>query len=135
MNRFLSTKYSAGAFNFGMLVLRVVTGLLIVNHGYSKLIQFSTLRYKFMNFMNLGSTPSLSLVIFAEFFCSIFLILGLFTRFACIPIIITMCVIVFTVTHGQIFGEGEKGCIYLATTIAILFCGPGKISVDGMIGK
>lgn len=135
MNRFLSTKYSAGAFNFGMFVLRVVLGLLLVNHGYLKLIKYSSLRFKFMNFMNLGSTTSLSLIIFAEFFCGIFLILGLFTRFACIPIIIGMCVVVFVASHGNIFGEGERGAIYLAATIALLFCGPGKISVDGMIGK
>jgi putative oxidoreductase len=135
MNRFLSTKYSAGAFNFSMLVLRVVLGLLLMSHGYSKLIQFGSLRYKFMNFMNLGSTTSLALIIFAEFFCGIFLILGLFTRFACIPIIIGMSVVVFMASHGDIFGSGERGAIYLAASIAILFVGPGKISVDGMIGK
>ncbi len=135
MNRFFSTKYSAGAFNFGMLVLRVVTGALLMSHGYSKLIQFSTLRFKFMNFLNIGSTASLSLIIFAEFFCGIFLILGLFTRFACIPIIIGMSVVVFIATHGHVFAEGEKGAFFLAAAITILFCGPGKISVDGLIGK
>lgn len=135
MNKFLSTKYSAAAFNFGIFILRTVTGLLLVNHGYTKIVQFGSLRYKFMNFMHLGSTTSLSLIIFAEFFCGIFLILGLFTRFACIPIIIGMCVIVFMTAHGNIFNEGERGAMYLVATIAILFCGPGKISVDGMIGK
>lgn len=135
MSRFLSTKYSVGAFNFGMLVLRVFTGLLLSSHGYSKLVQFSVLKHKFMNFMHLGSTTTLVLVIFAEFFCSIFLILGLFTRFACIPIIIAMSVVVFVASHGDIFGHGERGMMFLAATIAILFCGPGKISVDGMIGK
>lgn len=135
MNKFLSTKYSAGAFNFGMLVLRIATGLLLANHGYEKLIKFSTLKYKFMNFMHLGSTVSLSLIIFAELVCGILLILGLFTRFACIPIIIGMGVVVFVASNGQIFSAGEKGMVYLAATITILFCGPGKISVDGMIGK
>jgi putative oxidoreductase len=135
MNRFLSTKYSTGAFNFGMLVLRVVTGILLMSHGYSKLVQFSSLRFKFMNFMNIGSTASLSLIIFAEFFCGLLLILGLFTRFACIPIIIGMSVVVFIAANGHIFSQGEKGAFYLAATITILFCGPGKISVDGMIGK
>ena len=135
MKRFLSTKYSVGAFNFGMLVLRVVTGLLIAHHGYGKLVQFSSLRYKFMNFMNLGSTTSLSLIIFAEFFCGILLILGLFTRLACIPIIRGMSVVVFGASHGDIFSSGEKGTLFLASAIAILFCGPGRISVDGMIAK
>ena len=135
MSKFLSTKYSAGAFNFGMLVLRVVTGLLVASHGYAKIIQFNTLKHKFMNFMNLGSTTTLSLVIFAEFFCSMFLILGLFTRFACIPIIIVMSVVVFVASHGHIFQQGERGMMYLAATVTILFCGPGKASIDGMIRK
>lgn len=135
MNRFLSTKYSNAGFNFGMLVLRVVLGILLASHGYIKLIAFSTLRYKFMSFLHMGPTVSLCLVIFAELICSIFLILGLFTRFAVIPIIIAMSVVVFVATHGEILGQGERGMIYLAASIAILFCGPGRISVDGMIGK
>jgi len=118
-----------------MLILRVVLGLLIASHGYAKLVKFSSLRYKFMNFMHLGSTTSLSLVIFAEFFCSIFLILGLFTRFASVFIIIVMSVVVFVASHGDIFNQGERGAIYLAAAIMILLCGPGKISVDGMIEK
>ena len=36
MSKLLSTKYSAGAFNFGMFVLRVTLGLLLVSHGYAK---------------------------------------------------------------------------------------------------
>jgi len=135
MSKFLSTKYSVGAFNFAMLVLRVVTGILLMSHGYSKLVKFSSLRFKFMDFMHLGSTTSLCLVIFAEFFCSIFLILGLFTRFATVPIIITMIVVVFIVSKGDIFIDGEKATLFLASAITILFCGPGKISVDGMITR
>ena len=135
MSKFLSTKYSAGAFNLGMFILRVVLGLLVASHGYTKLIKFSSLRYRFMNFMHLGSTISLSLVIFAELFCSIFLILGLFTRLASVFIIVTMFVVVFVASHGVIFDQGERGAIYLASAIMILLCGPGKISIDGMIGK
>lgn len=135
MRRILSTKYSTGAFNFGMLILRLSVGVLLASHGFSKLVHFSTMKNHFINFMGMGSTVSLALVVFAEFFCSIFLILGLFTRLACIPIIIVMCVVVFMATHGDVFGEGERAVIYLAATLTILFCGPGKISVDGMIGK
>ena len=135
MRRFLSTKYSTGAFNFGMLVLRVVLGILLLSHGYSKLVSFNKLQHTFMNFMGMGSTVSLVLIIFAEVFCSIFLILGLFTRFAIIPIMIGMFVVVFMASNGDILGPGERGMMYLAASVTILFCGPGKISVDGMIGK
>ena len=55
MSKFLSTKYSNAAFNFGMLVLRVVLGILLISHGYSKLISFSTLRYKFFKLSSHGA--------------------------------------------------------------------------------
>ena len=135
MSKILSTKYSKGAFNLGMLVLRSGIGILLAAHGYDKLIHFSTIQPHFINFIGLGQTVSLSLTIFAEFFCSIFLILGLFTRLACIPILIVMSVVVLNVTHGNVFGQGEKATLFFAGTLALLFCGPGKISVDGMIGK
>src|SRR5258705_9828900 len=104
MSKLLSTKYSTGAFNLGMLVLRLGIGVLLASHGFDKLTHFTTIRPQFINFMGLGQTASLSLAIFAEFFCSIFLILGLFTRFACIPILILMMVILVKVTHGNVFG-------------------------------
>ena len=135
MKRILSTKYSAGAFNFAMFLLRLCVGVLLANHGYQKLIHFSTMKLTFMNFAGLGSTTSLALVVFAEFFCSIFLILGLFTRLAILPIMVVMIVALAKVNHGDIFGDGEKATIYLACAITILFCGPGRISVDGMIAK
>jgi putative oxidoreductase len=135
MKKLLSIKYSTGAFNLAMFILRIATGVLLAYHGYSKLIHFSSLRYKFMNFMNLGSTRSLALIIFAELFCGILLVLGLFTRLACIPIIIGMSVVTFMASHGNIFAEGEKGAVYLVAAIVIILCGPGRISVDGMIGK
>lgn len=135
MSKFISTKYSNGAFNFGMLVLRVAAGLLLAHHGYQKLVKFNVLKHQFMNFMHMGSTLSLTLITFAELICGILLILGLLTRLACVPIIIGMVVVVFVAAKAQIFAEGELGMIYLAATVTILFCGPGKISVDGMMGK
>lgn len=135
MKRFLSTRYSAGAFNFAMLLLRVVTGVLLMSHGYSKLVRFNEIKNVFMNFMHLGSTTSLVLIIFAEFFCSILLVLGLFTRFAVVPIIIGMIVVVFITHNADFFGKAETASLFLAANITLLFCGPGRISVDAMIGK
>lgn len=130
-----STKYSTQAFNIAMLLLRVTTGVLLMSHGYTKLVKFADMQHSFMNFMGLGSTISLSLIVFAEFFCSIFLILGLFTRLAVIPIIIGMLVVVFYAHDGQILGKGETGSLFLAASLVILLCGPGRASIDGMIGK
>ena len=135
MNKLLSTKYSAGAFNTAMLLLRLGLGILMMMHGYGKLVHFGDMQHKFMNFMGIGSTMSLALLVFAEFFCSLFLILGLFTRLACIPLIIATCVMVFKAHNGDVFGDGETAALYLTGYIVLLIVGPGKVSVDGMIGK
>jgi putative oxidoreductase len=118
-----------------MLLLRLGAGILIIHHGYQKISHYSEMKSQFMNFMNLGSSVSLGLVIFAEFFCGILVVLGLFTRFACIPLIILMCVILFKVHAHDIFGKGEIDMLYLASFLTILFCGPGMISLDSRVGR
>lgn len=135
MRKLLSTRYSAGAFNAAMLLLRLGVGVLMMHAGYNKLVNFGEMQHKFMNFMGIGSSASLALVVFAEFFCSLFLILGLFTRFAAIPLIITMCVALFKAHNGELFGDGQTATLYLTGYLVLLFVGPGRISVDSMIGK
>lgn len=135
MKKLLSTKYSAGAFSAAMLILRLGLGILMMAHGYNKLIHFGEMQHKFMNFMGMGSTASLALVVFAEFFCSLFLIIGLFTRLAAIPLIIATCVMVFKAHNGEVFGDGETAALYLTGYLVLLFVGPGRVSVDSMIGK
>ena len=135
MKKLLSANYSAGAFNAAMLLLRLGVGVLMMAHGYDKLIHFSKYQHEFMNFLGIGSTMSLALVVFAEFFCSLFLILGLFTRLAAIPLIIVTLVIIFKLNNGNIFGDAEIVTIYLSGYLVLLLVGPGRISVDSMIGK
>lgn len=135
MKKLFSTKYSAGAFNAAMLFLRVVVGALMMTHGYDKLVKFSEIKGNFMNFLGLGSSVSLALLVFAEFFCSILLILGLFTRLATIPLIIAMGVVIYKVAHMDVFEKAELPALFFISYVVILFVGPGKASVDGMTGK
>lgn len=135
MKKLFSTKYSAGAFNVATLLLRIVAGCLIMNHGYEKLVHFATYKSKFMNLWGMGSGTTLTLAIFAEFFCALFIVLGLFTRFAAVPLIITMSVALFKAHDGNFFGDGEKATLFLGAFITILLVGPGRASIDNMIGK
>lgn len=135
MGKLTSTSYTTGAFNAGMLILRLGMGGLMMKHGYQKLIHFSEYKSQFMNFMGLGQNLSLSLTIFAEFFCALFILIGLFTRLATIPLIVVMCVALFKAHNSDFLGEGEMATLYLAGYLSLLFIGPGKISVDGMMGK
>lgn len=135
MKKLFSTKYSSGAFNVALLLLRLGLGILMMSHGYQKLTHFAEYQAKFMNFMGIGSTMSLALVVFAEFFCSLFIMLGLFTRLSTIPLIIAAGVMVFKAHNGEVFGDGETAALYLTGYLALFLVGPGKVSVDGLIGK
>lgn len=135
MKKLFSSKYSAGSVNVGMLVLRLGLGILMISHGYQKITHFSATAQHMPNLLGLGGTVNASLIIFAEFFCSLFLILGLFTRLACIPLIIAMTVALFKAHNWDFFGQGQLATVFLVGFITTLFIGPGKISVDGMIGK
>jgi len=135
MAKLLSTKYSAGAFNTAMLLLRLIMGILIMKIGYEKLIHFGDMKDNFMNFMGIGKTVSLTLVVFAEFFCGLFIVLGLFTRMAAVPLLITMLVALVKSHNLDVFGDGQKATLFLAGFLVILILGPGKVSVDGVTGK
>lgn len=135
MSKLMSTNYTTGSFNLATLVLRLAFGGLLIHHGYQKLVGFSAIKPKFLNLFNLGQGVNLGLTIFAELICAALVLIGLFTRFAAIPVIIVMIVALFMVHKGLIFSEGEMAGLFLAGYLAILIVGPGKISVDGMSGK
>jgi len=98
-------------------------------------VHFAQKKDVFFNFLGIGSTLSLSLVIFAEFFCSFFVIIGLFTRFAALPLVISMGVALFKAHHLDFFGAGEKATLFFVIFLGILLVGPGRASVDAMTGR
>lgn len=115
--------------------MRLAFGGLMIPHGYQKLMTFASKSATFSDPFHIGSAFSMGLVIFAEFFCAIFIIMGLMTRLACIPLIITMSVVVFWAHNSDIFGKGEHAALFLGGFLALLFMGPGKFSMDRLIGK
>jgi len=135
MKKLFSTRYTTSVFNLALFILRVGAGILMIHHGYDKLVKFNEYAPNFMHFLGMNGAVSLSLVIFAEFFCSIFVMLGLFTRLACIPLMIDTFVAVAKGHNYDILGDGEHASLFFLIFLTILFIGPGKISIDGMINK
>lgn len=136
MKKLFSTGVSDNAFSLAILVLRLGAGsLMMIQHGLDKLVHFAQKSQKFPDPFGIGSTTSLSLVVFAEFFCAAFIILGLFTRLASIPLTIAMGVALIFAHKGVIYGEGESAGLYLVCFLTILLTGPGKLSLDRFIGK
>jgi len=130
-----SHSFSKSTFSLATLILRVGLGaLMIPNHGWAKFSGFAEKKAHFISFMGLSSELSLGLATFAELFCSVLLIIGLFTRLASIPLIIVMLTALGIAHQWDILGH-ELPFALLIGFIAILLLGPGKYSCDTLIYK
>lgn len=136
MKRLFNTNFNNEAVHFMLLVLRVCIASFMIVHGYQKLGWLTAGgEIQFGDPIGVGATASLYLAVFAEFFCSIFLLLGFATRLATIPLIITMLVAVFIVHAADGFDKKEMGLHYLVAYVFLLVSGPGKYSVDQLISR
>ena len=136
MNYFTSTKSNPLIIDLVLLVIRIFVGFAMLSHGYPKLQDLlSGEEIQFFSFLGLSDKTSLILAVFAEFVCSIFIILGLFTRFAVFFLIITMAVAGLIVHSGDPFQKREASLLYLSVYLMLFAFGPGKYSVDAMIGR
>lgn len=134
MKRLVFSHFPVAA-DLAILLLRVGTSLMLLTHGWAKITNFSERLNNFADPIGLGPAVSLQLVIFAEFFCTIFLMLGFMSRVFLIPLIINMAVIVFVVHGDDPFNRQELSLMYLLVFVVLLFTGPGKLSLDGQILK
>ncbi len=119
-----------------LLVVRVFVGFAMLSHGFPKLqMLLEGGKIEFFAFMGLGPQISLILTVFAEFVCSILLILGLFTRVALGFLIFTMIIAGFIVHGADPFEKRELALVYLSVYLLLMVIGAGKVSVDHMIEK
>lgn len=133
--------YSSGTtlsnIDFSSLILRLAAGsFMIYGHGAGKFTKFfSEEPIEFINPFGIGAVATLGLVVFAEIICSLLVILGLMTRYALIPLMITMLYAVFVAHGDDPFRQKEMGLLYFFIFLALMLIGPGKYSLDRMIKK
>jgi putative oxidoreductase len=75
----------------------------------------------------------LGLVLFAEVGCSLLIMLGFKTRWATIPLVITMLVAAFYAHAADPFGKKELSLLFFTLFLSILISGGGRFSLDGLI--
>jgi len=136
MRNFNSTKINDNILDALILVLRLFVGISMLTHAWPKLDKLiANDNIEFMNFLGLGSAISLVLVVFAEFLCSVFIIFGFLTRFATIPLMITMLVAFFVVHGSDPYSVKELSLVYFFFYFTILILGSGKFSLDWLFSK
>lgn len=118
-----------------LLIVRVFIGFAMLSHGFPKLQMLLEGKSDFFDFLELGSQITLGLTVFAEFACSILLILGLFSRISLGFLMFTMIIAGFVVHGADPFEKREMSLIYLSVYLLLMVFGAGKFSVDYMIEK
>lgn len=123
--------------NNGIALIRIIIGGFLIYHGWE--IFNVRIMQEYMKWdMFKDSTPAKIFVYagkVAELLSGLFLLLGLFTRVACIMVIGTMAYIAFFVGNGKIWYEDQYPFLFVIIGFIFIFTGPGSLSLDAKIFK
>lgn len=120
----------------GLLLIRVTISLLMITqHGWVKLMSYSEKADTWADPIGLGGPTSLALAIFAEVVCAALVVLGLATRLAAIPLVITMLVAAGIVHWDDPFSKKEFALLFLIPFLTLILTGAGRYSLDGWLEK
>ncbi|HJW17178.1 MAG TPA: DoxX family protein [Flavisolibacter sp.] len=134
MKKLLNVNNAAGATDIALLVARAGIAAFMLTHGIPKLLMLTSGGpVQFPPVMGMSPELSLGLTVFAEVFCSILLLAGFATRFAVIPLIITMATALLFIHAADPFSKQELAFQYLLVYLVLLFAGSGRFSVDYLL--
>lgn len=128
--------------NLSRLFLRLFTGLMFLQMGIRQMLHLEEFAQSAMGAMGVANESTIVAIVVVEIVCAVFIILGLFTRVALIPSIGVMLyaeTIMASATSvssaGQMFiFEPGYPIMFLGIFAYMLLAGPGKISLDYLIG-
>ncbi len=122
------------ATSVALLALRLgAGGMLLVTHGWGKLMNAAARAPSFADPIGMGPMVSFWLVVFAEVLCAGFVIAGLLTRFATVPILGFLAVAGFIHHAHDPWPRRELPFLYGVAFLAVLVAGPGRFSLDALM--
>ena len=111
----------------GLFFLRLTGCLLLLHvHGLPKVFHFSEELTRIEDPFGLGPYMSLLPAIFAEVVCPVFILIGVFTRLACLPIIGVLLVAMLFVHSDLSIADGQFGWLLLIIFTTLAITGPGQ---------
>ncbi|WP_315809794.1 DoxX family protein [Pseudomonas sp. C9-3] len=109
-----------------LLFMRIAAALLLLQvHGLPKLLHWHSELQRIEDPFGLGAVPTLALAVFAEVLCPILLILGVFARLACLPVIAVLLVALVFVHPQWSLEEGQFAWWMLILFAGLAIAGPG----------
>jgi putative oxidoreductase len=124
----------------GIALVRIITGILFIAHGYQKLFVFG-IAGATAGFTQMGvpaPTITAPAVTILELLGGIALVLGLLTRIAALGLVIDMLGAIFLVhlKNGFFLPNGvEFALTLLVTSLALVIAGAGAFSIDEAIAS
>lgn len=110
----------------GLLFLRVSAALLLLQiHGLPKLLNWSAELQRIEDPFGLGATLTLALAVFAEVVCPLLLILGVFARLACLPVLAVLGVALVVVHPEWTLEEAQFAWLFTVLFAGLAMTGPG----------
>jgi putative oxidoreductase len=120
-------------------IARLTVGLVFFQSGWGKLHDLESVTGYFTELGIPNPAFQAALASSAEFVCGGLLLLGLATRFAVVPLIVTMCVAIRTAQWENVDGIGSLvGLVefsYIALLVWLGTDGPGPLALDHLIGR
>jgi putative oxidoreductase len=119
--------------SIGLFFLRVLGGGLVIlgrSPAWSEMLHSSRV---LSDPLGSGGEAGWMLTIFSEFLCTVFVILGIFTRFTAIPPLVVMLVTALVMPVGTVWSTRETFLLYALPFFVLTFTGPGEYSVDGRV--
>ena len=127
--------------NLSRLFLRLFTGVMFLQLCVRQLLHIDELTPAFEGFLGLSAETSVTILLVVESLCAAFIIMGLLMRVALIPPFIIMCIAEYallvsssTATAGVFSFQPGYPMMFLGIFIYLMLAGPGKISLDYIIG-
>ena len=132
---FYGTTYTYS--NLSRLFIRLFVGVMLFRFGMRQMLSYSAISQSFPDVMGIDGHTALAVMIGIEIVCSLLIMVGLFTRFSCLPAMVPMGVAVNRMLSmanvSDIADLGAMHPVFLGVFVFIILAGPGKVSLDYVI--
>jgi putative oxidoreductase len=122
-----------------LALTRITLGGLFVSTGWGKVHHLDKVTGFFTELGIPAPAFNATLVGWSELVCGALLLLGLASRLASIPLLISMTVALLTAKRGEIHGLpdlfGQVEFTYVCMLVVVLVLGPGAASLDAVIAR
>lgn len=117
--------------DLGLLILRVGISILLLTHGYPKLMKFVDGNMEIVGDpIGVGALISSILVLVGEFIAPVLVLIGLKSRISALLAAVTMAVAAFVAHAGDPIAQKEKALLFLIGFLCIAIMGAGRFSLD-----